>query len=175
VNLGLDQERWSFACGGEGEVGCTRCFGVRFIKTFTDDDGRLDEGGRDPLDTGVDPGYDKRVGRCEAQLIDGKKVRVLLFNAYPSYTCRLWVKVKNVGSKKVRFESPAFSAPPELTLRVVEAPSCTILDPGKRDYVGYSIHVEQPADQKSAYQFTIENRFSQVTSGCRWCRTSCAP
>lgn len=172
VSLGLDQERWSFACGGKGEVGCPRCIGVRFVTAFTDDDGKVDEGGRDPWDSGVDPGYEKRVGRCQAQLIDGKQVRVVLFNTYPSYTCRFWLKVKNVGSKEVRLDTPVIAAPPELTLRVVEAPSCTTLYPGKRLYVGYSIHVEQSAERETAYPFAIEHSFSQVTSGCSWCPPS---
>lgn len=169
ANLGMRDERLSFACGTRGEVRCKRCIGIRFVGTFTDDDGQVDDSVRDPLDTGVDPGYDKRVGQCEARLVDGETVKVKLLNTYPSYTCHFWVKIKNTGTMKLRFHSPSISAPPELSLRVVEVPFDAVLYPGKRDYIGYSILVEQSTDQESVYQFTIENRFSQVTRACRGC------
>jgi hypothetical protein len=155
VGLGLSESGWSFAHGGGQKVD------VRYIKAFTNDDGVVNDPSRDPHDNGVDPGYDKRVASCFAEVIDGSHVKVRVYNGYPSYTCRFWVKVKNTGDKTVKRTSQVLSVPSELTVRVISPLGGYTLKPGKTAYEVYTVHVEQSAVHDAVYQFQIRNRFEQ--------------
>jgi hypothetical protein len=156
VGLGLSQSSWSLAHGGGQKVD------VRYIHAFTNDDGVVNEPGRDPHDNGVDPGYDKRVAACFAEVVDSSHVKVRVINGYPSYTCRFWVKVKNTGDKTVKRKSQVLHVPPQLTVKPIDPLGTYGLAPGKWAYEVYTVHVEQSAAYLVEYQFSLENRFEQA-------------
>lgn len=129
---------------------------VRFIRAFTNDDGSVDDPARDPGDDGIDPGYEKSVANCGAVIAAHDRVRVTVVNGYPSYTCTLWVKVYNSGTKDVRQKGVRISAPPQLGVRPGVAPACKLLRRGKWAWWSFQVHVEQAASYQTSYTFTVK-------------------
>jgi len=169
AGLGLFDSAWSQA-HGVSWGGCKNKPGVMFTKAFTNDDGFVNDSQLDPLDNGIDPGYDKRVASCSASVVDAKTVLVAVTNGYPSYTCRFWTEIKNTGCVSLKRKPPVIHAPSELTVREVGGTPCTVLKPGARALTSFTVHVEQWAKQSSSYQFFIDQTLTEVTkwkSGCK--------
>jgi hypothetical protein len=113
----------------------------------------------------VDPGYDKDVASCEADVTDGDLVEVVLVNAYPSYTCTFTVTVQNTGMLPVQLGPLVIEAPPVLTVTALEDQTGLILDGGKTDVENFSVHVEQAASQNAIYEFRIRKPFTLHAQG----------
>jgi len=156
----------SFSCGHCGRTS----LGVEFTRAFTNDDGVVNDRSRDPGDNGVDPGNGKAVGRCLASPVGTGTVRVSITNGYPGYTCRVWVKVRNVGCKAVRRQSVAITAPPELAVTEVSPQPCLVLQPGQERFEAYDVRILQSAEETAVYQFMIRETFREALSGCGGCR-----
>jgi hypothetical protein len=159
VVLGMGADLRSYALGAEGTACACGRPDIKFIKAFTNDDGVVNSSHRDPDDDGTDPGYDKDVARCDAEVVDSNTVEITIENGYPSYTCHFWTKVRNVGDFKLRRKTPVISAPSELTVRSIGSAGCCVLYPGKCAYEGFSVHIEQPSEQGVSYPFTIDLKF----------------
>ena len=157
---------------GEPEPGlsCDSCggssIGVKFLSAFTNDDEVVNNTSLDPKDNGIDPGYDKRVAVCQAWVTSSGKVRVEVRNGYPSYTCRFWTKVRNIGESTIYYTGSAIDAPAVLTVRDVTGSSCSKLKAGGDKALAFTVHVEQAAHQQAVYSFEIEPRFKG--SSCGW-------
>jgi hypothetical protein len=164
TSLGLVESSWSRTCSANGTF-CTCHPDVKFRKAFTNDDGVVNSFGKDPDDNGIDPGYDKNVARCTAEVQDSDKVLIKISNSYPSYTCRFWTKIRNVGKKPLRCKTPVVHAPPELTMTEVDGQSCGVLYPGESEYESFTVHIEQSAHQGDGYQFEIQKKFVEITKG----------
>lgn len=150
------------SCGGCGRGSLA----AAFVRTFTNDDGIVDRSGFDPSDDGTDPGYDKAVAWCEARIVGPTRLRVTMANTYPSYTCTLWGKIRNVGSREIRYRGMTVRAPAALTVKDLTPVLCGPLKVGKSMEVVFSVHVEQAARQASFYSFDIDLRYEA---------TSCKP
>jgi hypothetical protein len=139
---------------------------VKFVGTFTNDDGVVDDPNSDPNDNGVDPGYDKHVAGCAAAVDSSTgAVRLTITDGYPSYTCRFWVIVQNVGTQPVRRAAVSISAPPELTVTDIDPQPADILYPGQKDVEEFVVHVEQTAVQQTGYAFAIEKTYAEEDTG----------
>jgi hypothetical protein len=146
-------------------AGCGGTVGVKFVSAFTNDDGIVNQKSLDPHDNGVDPGYEKMVASCRAWLVSSGNVKVEVNNGYPSYTCRLWAKVRNTGTSSVDYIGRAIGAPKELTVRDVTDPSCNRIKPGGEKYLSFTVHVEQAARQRGVYTFEIRPDFKGAPCG----------
>jgi len=164
IGLGLADDLVSHAWGVEGTA-CACRPDIMFLKAFTNDDGVVNDFKRDPDDDGMDPDYDKDVARCEAHIINSQTIRVTVNNSYPSYTCHFWTKIKNQGWIRLRRRTPVITAPPELTVEWDDG-GCGVLSQGKSLTEGFTVHVEQSADEEASYQFTIEMKFVEA----KYCR-----
>ncbi len=125
-----------------------------FVAVFTND----------PLGA-IDPGYDKDVAQCVAVVLDYERVSVALDNAYPSYTCTFTATVKNFGTVPLRVGPVQTDAPPVLTVDEVNGLTGVVLEPGEQDVEQFSVHVEQQAQQRFIYSFTIRKPFALFISG----------
>ena len=165
ASLGMGES--SLSCGDD----CRRTLlGVEFTRAFTNDDGVVNDRSRDPGDNGVDPGNGKPVGRCLASLVGPGAVQVTIENGYPGYTCRVWVKIRNVGCKQVRRQSVAITAPAGLAVTEVSPRPCTVLQPGEQRFEAYDVQILQSAEETAVYQFMIRETFREALSGCGGCR-----
>jgi hypothetical protein len=113
----------------------------------------------------IDPGYDKDVAGCEADVTDGDLMEVVLVNAYPSYTCTFTVTAQNTGMLPVQLGPLVIEAPPVLTVTALEDQTGLILDGGKTDVENFSVHVEQAASQNATYEFSIRKPFTLHAQG----------
>lgn len=162
LGLALGRPEPGLSCGG----GCTgSSIGVKFLSAFTNDDGVVNHAGLDPQDNGIDPGYDKSVASCTAWLSTSDRLRVEVKNAYPSYTCRVWAKVRNTGKSTVYYTGSSVDAPSVLNLRDVTSSSCLRMKPGEDRYLSFTVHLEQAARQRIVYTFDIEPRFKGTSCG----------
>ena len=125
---------------------------VKFIDAKTDD----------PPGT-IDPGYDKDVADCRAQVLSDQVVEVVLSNAYPSYTCAFSVTARNDGPVPARVGPITFEVPPELTLTEISGSSDALLNPGDDHIEDFTVHVEQEARERFTYTFNIYKAISWPT------------
>jgi len=162
LGLALGKPEPGLSCGS-----CTGgSIGVKFLSAFTNDDEVVNNTSLDPKDNGIDPGYDKRVAACRAWVTSSGKVRVQVSNGYPSYTCRFWAKIRNIGKSTIYYTGSAIHAPAVLTVRDVTGSSCGKLKAGGDKVLAFTVHVEQAARQLAVYTFEIEPRFKG--SSCGW-------
>jgi hypothetical protein len=162
---GTSDAVWSYTWGS----GWNDRAEVRFVRVFTNDDGRVDSRSRDPADDGTDPGYDKPVAVCRAWKKDSYTVGVKIQNAYPSYTCQAWVKIRNTGEKPVRSTIFEIDAPPYLTVLRQGSDSSLVLWPGEWTYQSFTVHVEQEADENGRYDLAISYTFvRKYYKSCAW-------
>lgn len=121
----------------------------------------------DPPGT-IDPGYDKDVASCTATVVKTclvNLVKVIITNAYPSYTCTFTTTIYNGGTLPVRRGPLIFDTPPGLTVTELNNVSTLVLHPGKKDVEKFVVHVEQEAEQQAVYYFTIKKPFSPSLKG----------
>ncbi len=163
-SLGLEDRQVSHAWGASGTY-CAPHPDVKFVKTFTDDDGVVNSPKKDPHDNGIDPGYDKKVAHCTAQVKSGDEVQITIANSYPSYTCRFWTEIRNVGDIPLRCSAPVIKTPPELTVFEVNPQTCCVLYPWEWEIEEFIVHIEQISKQGANYTFTIEKHFLEVEPG----------
>jgi len=167
ISLGFRDADWSLACWqGDCKKAKTE---VQFFAAYTDDDGHVDNPQHDPQDDGIDPGYEKAVGRCDAEINPNGDVHIWLRNVYPSYRCRLWVVIKNTGCVKLRVEPLTIISPHEVTVESLTTTLCTWIHPNQRMLESFSIHVEQEALQSATYHFRIKNNFTYWKQTCGCC------
>jgi hypothetical protein len=171
-SLGLVDDSWSHACSADGTF-CTCHPDVKFVKAFTNDDGVVNSSKKDPNDNGIDPGYDKDVANCIAEVQGSDKVLITITNAYPSYTCRFWTKIRNLGKITLHCEASVINASPELTVIAVDTQQCDMLYPNKTEVEEFTVHIEQPAQQGGSYQFSIEKKFTEVKKKPCWTWPGC--
>ncbi len=122
----------------------------------------IDAGTNDPPGT-IDPGYDKDVADCTAQVVSDQVVEVVLTNAYPSYICTFTVVARNGGPVPTRLGRLTFQVPPELTLTEIGGPTDALLDPGDEHTEDFTVHVEQEAQERFTYTFRIDKATSLPT------------
>ena len=142
-------------------------YGVKYVAAFTDDDRHVDSNSKDPHDDGTDPGYSKNVAACFAHVISSDKVQVTISNAYPSYSCTIWSRIQNVGTKLLEHKTPTITSPSLLTVSSSLASACNVLKPSRKVYQQTVVHVEQSANQNATYQFVIEARFEETGHRCK--------
>ena len=155
LGLGFGRPEPGLSCGscGGGSIG------VKFLSAFTNDDEVVNNTSLDPKDNGIDPGYDKRVAACRAWVTSSGKVRVEVSDGYPSYTCRFWAKIRNIGNSTIYYTGSVINMPAVLTVRDVTGSSCSKLKAGGDKVLSFTVHVEQAAHQQAVYAFEIEPRF----------------
>ena len=153
ASLGLAHAVWAKTLTIDGIVN-TGKFNADFIAASTDD----------PPGT-IDPGYDKDVASCTATVVNTEQVVVLITNAYPSYTCTFSTTIYNNGTLPERREALEFDVPPVLTVTDLNDLTGVVLDPGQQDVEEFSVHVEQEAEQRAIYYFTIKKPFSLWVTG----------
>ena len=163
-SLGWEEGQVSHARGASGTY-CAPHPDVKFVKAFTDDDDVVNDPKKDPHDNGIDPGYDKKVAHCQAKVISADEVEITITNGYPSYTCRFWTEILNVGDKHLRCGSPVIKAPPELTVFEVNPQPCCVLYPDEWEIEEFTVHIEQISNQGANYTFTIEKLFLEAEPG----------
>jgi hypothetical protein len=164
ASLGLGDVTLSHAWSTSGTF-CVEHPNVRFAQAFTNDDGVINDPEKDPQDDGIDPGYDKDVAQCQANIKDDATVLVNIANGFPSYTCRFWVEIRNVGDQTLWHGAPTITAPPELTMVEIEPLECGILHPGEWEFESFTVHIEQPAQEGGSYQFEIAKEFVVAWGG----------
>jgi hypothetical protein len=108
----------------------------------------------DPSGT-IDPGYDKDVGSCSAQVVADDQVVATLLNAYPSYSCELYVTMHNGGTVPERIGLVEITSPPGITVDELDGLTGTEIDPGQSVEGTFLVHVEQEALQGQVYTFTV--------------------
>ncbi len=121
ASLGFGYMLWSSSLFIRGEIN-TGAVRAEFVSAFTDDDGRVDDAGRDSGDTGncpiqaggnsscdpaasgpdPKPRWDKDVAICTAAVLADGTGLVTKKNVYPGYFCTSWFGVHNSGSVPVR-------------------------------------------------------------------------
>lgn len=153
ATLGVVHGVWAKTLTIDGVVGMG-WMNVDFIHASTDD----------PPGT-IDPGYDKDVASCTATVVNTRLVKVLITNAYPSYTCTFTTTICNGGTLPVRRGPLIFDTPPALTVTELNNVSTLVLHPGKKDVEKFVVHVEQEAEQQAVYYFTIRKPFSPSLKG----------
>jgi hypothetical protein len=150
----------------DSSLSCANCtqprLSVVYIRAFTNDDGVVNESGKDSADNGIDPGNGKAVASCTAWVDNQNRVRVTIANGYPGYRCRLWVKMRNVGCRSVRRGPAVISSPSVLSVVEVRTGSCSLLRPGDCQYGVFDVDVRQSARELATYYFTIETRFTEA-------------
>jgi hypothetical protein len=122
----------------------------------------IDAGTNDPPGN-IDPGYNKDVADCTAQVVSDQVVEVVLTNAYPSYTCAFTVVARNGGPVPTRLGPLTFQVPPELTLTEIGGGTDTLVDPGDEHIEDFTVHVEQEAQERFTYTFRIHKGISLPT------------
>lgn len=142
---------------------------VQFTRTFTNDDGFVNDPKRDPYDQGTDPGYDKNVAKCMATLVSPEEIRISVLNGYPLYTCRFWAKVYNSGCRTLRRAAPAISAPTALSVWETDPWSTPNLNPWEYRWSGFAVRLEQAAGPRSTYPFMIQLRFTEAAGASAGC------
>ncbi|PWV37340.1 MAG: hypothetical protein DJ555_02700 [Desulfurococcaceae archaeon] len=126
-------------------------------------------------DTGIDPGYDKDVGACYANLVEIENedegnptgnndldLNITIVNGYPSYNCTVTFDVTNVGTIPVKG--------PHITIvsnNLGNAVSWTHnmteiqIDPGQSVWFWISFHIEQAASENAVYTLQLKLMFHQ--------------
>ena len=117
----------------------------------------------DPPGT-IDPGYEKDVASCIAQVADDERVTLVINGAFPSYTCTFTTTIKNMGTLPERREALEFDVPPVLTVIELTDLTGVVLDPGESDVEAFTVHLEQEAQQGASYVFNIRKPFSLFTA-----------
>jgi hypothetical protein len=111
-----------------------------------------------------DPGYDKNVATCTAQLIgencwsagNARTIKVVISNAYPSYRCDVSFTVRKGGCLPECVTGITIDAPPKLTMRDISNPPLLHRELNGRTPQATGklrVHVEQAAKQLSTYAF----------------------
>ncbi len=121
ASLGFGYMLWSDSLFIKGQIN-TGAVRAEFVSAFTDDDGRVDDPGRDSGDTGncpiqaggnsscdpaasgpdPKPRFDRDVAICTAEVLADGTGLVTKKNVYPGYFCTSWFGVHNSGSVPVR-------------------------------------------------------------------------
>lgn len=120
----------------------------------------------DPPGT-VDPGYDKNVGCTEVTGIGTKTLTVTVTNGYPCYSSRIDYAITNTGTIPVKIQSIEIE-PTNFTLAsasgsndgevYVEVTGIAVgdqIDPSQEKNGDLEIHIEQCAEEKATYTFTV--------------------
>ncbi|CAG0982756.1 hypothetical protein ANRL2_02567 [Anaerolineae bacterium] len=124
----------------------------------------IDASTDDPPGT-PDPGYDKDVASCTAQVQNETLVLVSIHNGYPSYTCTFSTTIHNSNTLPTCLESLEFSVPPALTVMEQRDPADLVLKPGEQTVQVFSVRVGQSAKPATAYGFRISEVFRAMESG----------
>lgn len=155
---GLSFAAWTEAINIHGTVN-TGDINPLFTRTFTLDDGVVNDPEIDPEDDGTDPLYDRDVASTAATISpDGKTITCVIENGYPCYFTETYFEITNQGSVPVKITGLDVDSPPEVTVEPwVEDEE---IDPGET-VAGYLInHVAEEsmegldAGETATYQFT---------------------
>lgn len=117
-------------------------------------------------DTGIDPGYDKDVGNCTAEIDPGDPqiLNVTINNGYPCYSCDIDYTIKNTGTVPVKVQSMTITNPTPAKVTVGWTPGVAVgdqIDPEGSATGDISVHVEQKAKELATYTFKAEIRLVQ--------------
>jgi hypothetical protein len=127
-------------------------------------------------DTGIDPGYDKDVAKCYADLMEIQNedngnptgnndldLNITIVNGYPSYSCNVTFTVINTGTIPVK--GPHVTT---LSSNLSSAVTCTNnftperqIEPGQSETFWIKCHVEQSAAENSTYVLELKLMFHQ--------------
>jgi len=151
--VGIVYGLWTQTLGGNANVsvGYTN---ADFIDAWTDDP-----------PGNPDPGYTKDVATCTAEVVSEEEVRLLIDNAYPSYTCTFTTVIMNGGTVPERREPLEFEVSPVLTVTELTDLTGEVLRPGEEDEEVFTVHVEKEAAPGMKYTFTIRKPFSLFVTG----------
>jgi hypothetical protein len=124
-------------------------------------------------DNGIDPGYDKDVAKCYANLMEIQNednmnptgnndldLNITIVNAYPSYSCNVTFTVINTGTIPVKG--------PHVTLNIPDEVTCTynfeterLIGSGQSETFWIECHVKQSAAENSTYVLELKLMFHQ--------------
>ncbi|GAY25066.1 hypothetical protein ATG_02690 [Desulfurococcaceae archaeon AG1] len=159
------------------------------IKAFIDPgdvDVRFDNFSTDDPPGTIDPGYDKNVATCTAELVEIEDeeepntnsggdndldLSVTIINGYPSYTCTVNFTIINSGTLPVRLiewfilpvqppGSPNQTSILPLDIELIGIYIGYPLDPGESVDSILKVHVNQSASENSTYIFQIKFKFA---------------
>jgi hypothetical protein len=116
---------------------------------------------------------EKDVAECVAELddTDPQIMRVTITEAYPSYNCFIKWDVHNTGTIPMDVYGPAYFYEGVLQGSAINVPELHVngwpppcfarydesfqLDPGERIFCNLHVHLNQPAEEKTTYEFEV--------------------
>lgn len=113
---------------------------------------------------------DMDVATCEVALeVDGEsgttKIAIItLDNAYPCYMCDVDLTISNTGTIPLHIASVDIVKPDELDVELTGEPVCKIVDAGDTLTFDLHIHVNDQADENSAYSFSATVNIDQFNN-----------
>ncbi|MEM4485131.1 MAG: hypothetical protein QXE13_04730 [Sulfolobales archaeon] len=123
----------------------------------------------------IDPGYDKDVATCYAEIVEIEDeegnmggdndldLNITIVNGYPSYRCTVYFVVKNTGTIPVKgphvyvVSDNSFSSYVEYSHNMTEVQ----IDPGGSEVFQISFHVTQSASENETYTLQLKLLFHQ--------------
>jgi len=131
-------------------------------------------------DTGTDPGHDKDVGKCTAEIgIEGDSASFIIDNAYPGYIIDVTFKEKNTGTIPVKINDVlmTLSGPGGTVSVTCTGVPCSLvtpevsvsyddnfgnqIDPGATVANSVNMNVLQGTAESSTYTLTVKERAVQ--------------
>ena len=141
VIIALSIIGYSYACNNGGiHVDCYCNCDVKFTQVITNDNE-----------------FEKDVADVTAEITCGNTINAYITNAYPCYEAYINYTIKNTGCKPVHFDSVTIinNYPDVLDITTTNH-TCTWLSPYEKVKGTTTVHILQPAEQDSEYEFQIK-------------------
>jgi len=133
---------YSYACTNGGwHINCYCNCDIKFTKVTTSDNE-----------------FEKDVANVYAEIVNcGNTINAYITNAYPCYRAYINYTIQNTGCKPVHFDSVTIINPnPEALEITTTNHTCTWLSSGGTVQGTTTVHILQPAQQNSEYEFQIK-------------------
>ena len=141
VAIALISIGYSYACTNGWQINCYCNCDIKFTKVTTSDNE-----------------FEKDVANVYAEIVNcGNTINAYITNAYPCYRAYINYTIKNTGCKPVHFDSVTIinNYPDVLDITTTNH-TCTWLSPYEKVKGTTTVHILQPAEQDSEYEFQIK-------------------
>jgi hypothetical protein len=141
VAIALISIGYSYACTNGWQINCYCNCDVKFTKVTTSDNE-----------------FEKDVATIYAKIVNcGNTINAYITNAYPCYRAYINYTIQNTGCKPVHFDSVTIINPnPEALEITTTNHTCTWLSQCETVKGTTTVHILQPAEQNSEYEFQIK-------------------
>lgn len=109
-----------------------------------------------------DPGQGIDVAECRLSLEQGKLAKLVIYDAYPGYTCTLRVTIHNRSPQAVRLQDMKISTSPGLEIRRIDNPSTALIPAGKKSQQAFQIRIQGQAIELGQLEFQIAEVYVPV-------------